>query len=531
MRYHIWTVGCQMNKADSLKLAAGLDRLGWVEVAKPHDADLVVLNTCSVRGHAEQRAVSKLGTLKKMRAGGSGLKIAVMGCMVGPKTDDLRRRFPFVDVFARPQQFGPVLEAVGYDDLGGEFWPETFARADGVTAYVPVIHGCDKFCTFCIVPYRRGRERSRSIEEIRAEVEHLAARGVRELTLLGQTVEAYGHDLPPVMAPVYSGREMPEDRGWRGFASPRTESPRLPDTQTMPPTSVGGAVESPPTVEAYGHDLPDGQTMPPTSVGGVLPSSTDTAGAIPEAGSGRPPDLADLLRALHDIKGIHRLRFLTSHPKDMTERIVDAVAELPKVCEYFNIPVQSGDDAVLARMRRGYDVALFREKVELIRRRMPDAAITTDVIVGFCGETEEQFRRTYDLLAELQFDKVHVAAYSPRPGTIAHRELPDDVPQEVKMMRLHAVEQLEAEISGRINARLVGQDVEVLVEGQKPFGQQLRAEPGPDGDLAPYGRTRSDKLVHFRGDVEPGNLVRVRIERASPWSLAGTVRERVTELA
>ena len=429
MRYHIWTVGCQMNKADSLKLAAGLDRLGWVEVAKPAEADLVVLNTCSVRDRAEQRAISKLGTLKKMRRQGTEFKIAVMGCMVGLKTDDLERRFPFVDAFARPQQFEPILEAIGYEDLGGEFWPATFAAPEGTTAYVPIIHGCDKFCTFCIVPYRRGRERSRTIEDVKAEVEHLAARGVREVTLLGQTVEAYGHDLPPA------------------------------------------------------------------------------------AGSSQPPDLGDLLRTLHDIEGIVRLRFLTSYPKDMTERIIDAVADLPKVCEYFNIPVQSGDNGVLDRMRRGYTIEEYLEKWELIRRVVPDVAITTDLIVGFCGETEKEFQRSYDLLAELEFDKVHVAAYSTRPGTFAARKLEDDVPQEVKMDRLHAVEQLEAGISGRINLRLVGRDVEVLVEGRKP---------SPDGESAWYGRSRGNKLVHFQGAAQAGELVTVRIERASAWSLVGT---------
>ena len=152
MRYHIWTVGCQMNVADSQKLAAGLERLGWSEVGKPADADLVVLNTCSIRDHAEQRAISKLGTLKKLRRDGSDFKIAVMGCMVGLKTDDLERRFPFVDAFARPQQFEPILRANGHDDLGGEFWPETFATPDSQTAYVPIIHGCDKFCTYSTVP-------------------------------------------------------------------------------------------------------------------------------------------------------------------------------------------------------------------------------------------------------------------------------------------------------------------------------------------------------------------------------------------
>jgi tRNA-2-methylthio-N6-dimethylallyladenosine synthase len=424
MRYHIWTVGCQMNKADSDKLAAGLDRLGLEAVAHPEEADLVVLNTCSVRQHAEERAVSMLGVLKKLKRRRPFI-IAVMGCMVGPRTDDLRRRFPYVDVFTPPQEFDPILQAIGLDgeDLGGEFWPRTFAVPGGPTAYVPVIHGCDKFCTFCIVPYRRGRERSRPIAEVREEVEHLVASGVREVTLLGQTVEAYGHDLP--------GR----------------------------------------------------------------------------------PDLGDLLRALHDMDGLHRLRFLTSHPRDMTERILRAVAELPKVCQHFSLPVQSGDDGVVERMRRGYTVAEYRQKLELLRRLMPEAAVTTDVIVGFCGETEAEFRRTCDLLAELRFNKVHVAAYSPRPGTIAWRRMPDDVPQEAKKERLQAVEELQARIAGEINSALLGQAVEVLVEEEQ------------SGRLS--GRTRSDKLVHFDGEARPGDLVNVLIEKTSPWSLQGRLAEVV----
>ncbi len=418
MRYHIWTVGCQMNKADSDKLAAGLARLGLEEAARLEEADLVVLNTCSVRQHAEERAISKLGVLKKLKSR-RDFKIAVMGCMVGPRIDDLRHRFPFVDAFARPQDFDAVLEAIGIDreDLGGEFWPRTFARIGGPTAYVPVIHGCDKFCSFCIVPYRRGRERSRPIAGVREEVEHLVAGGVREVTLLGQTVEAYGHDLPET------------------------------------------------------------------------------------------PDLGDLLRALHDIDGLCRLRFLTSFPRDLTERIVRAVAELPKVCRHLSLPVQSGDDGVLERMRRGYTVAEYRQKLELLRSLAPDVAISTDVIVGFCGETEAEFRHTYDLLAGLRFDKVHVAPYSPRPGTIAWRRLPDDVPREVKMERLRAVEDLQARIAAEINAALLGHTVEVLVEEEK------------GGKLG--GRTRSSKLVHFTGEARPGDLAHVVIERTSPWSLQG----------
>jgi tRNA-2-methylthio-N6-dimethylallyladenosine synthase len=421
LRYYIWTMGCQMNTADSAKLAAGLDRLGHEPVDRPEDADLVVVNTCVVREHAERRAVSKLGSLKRLKAQRNGLKIVLTGCLVGPRTAELQQRFPYVDVFAEPQAFTEMASAVEQEGCicrSSEFWAATFPAPDGPTAYVPVVHGCNKFCSYCIVPYRRGRERSRPPADLRREVEHLVAGGVKEVTLLGQSVEAYGRDLAD-------------------------------------------------------H-----------------------------------PDLADLMRDLHAIEGLERIRFLTSYPADVTERIIDAVAELPKVCECFSLPLQSGDDEVLARMRRGYTAAEYRAVVERIRRRIANAAITTDVIVGFCGETEAQFGRTYDLLAELRFDKVHVAAYSPRPGTIAARTLEDDVSPEAKQTRLQAVESLEAGVAGEINAALVGSVQEVLVE-------ELR-----DGRWS--GRTRTDKLAHFAGDCRVGDLVKVRIEKASPWSLQGT---------
>ncbi len=421
MRYHIWTEGCQMNEADSAKLAAGLARLGWQEAPRVELAELAVVNTCVVRQKAEDRAIAYLGRLRKLRERRNGtFKIAVMGCLVGPRSDELRARYPFVDIWARPQAFDAILRAlVPEEDLGGEFWPTTFPEPKGPTAFVPVIHGCNKFCTFCIVPYRRGRERSRTIEDVAREVAALGAKGVREVTLLGQTVEAYGKDLP--------GR----------------------------------------------------------------------------------PDLRDLFAAIHDTPGLLRIRFLTSYPKDMTERIVGAVAQWPKVCEHFNIPVQAGDNEVLARMRRGYTIEEYRRWVHRIRELVPGASLSTDVIVGFCGETEAQFQRTLDLLAEVRFDKVHVAAYSPRPGTIAWRTLEDDVPPEEKMRRLHAVEVLQESIASEINARLLGSAQEVLVEARDK-----------DGKLS--GRTRSNKLVHFSGEARLGDLVNVRIDRTSPWSLQGT---------
>jgi len=471
MRYHIWTEGCQMNEADSDKLAAGLARLGWQQAARPEDADLAVVNTCVVRQKAENRAVSYLGHLRRIkesRDGNAPLQIAVTGCMVGPRTDDLRARFPYVDVWARPQSFDVLLRHLAPDsDLGGEFWPDTFPEPKGPTAFVPVIHGCNKFCAYCIVPYRRGRERSRTIDDVAREVASHCSKGVREVTLLGQTVEAYGNDLD---------------------ASP----------------------------------------------------------------SGSRPDLADLLAAIHDTPGLRRIRFLTSYPRDMTERIVRAVADLPKVCEHFNIPVQAADNEVLARMRRGYTLEEYTQWVHRVRDIVPGASLSTDVIVGFCGETDPQFQRTLDLLAQIRFDKVHVAAYSPRPGTIAWRHLQDDVPREEKMRRLHAVEALQQRIATEINRALVGTVQEVLIENvgrglQTPTKTLDDATNGQDvlsisRHLVLTGRTRSNKLVHWQRPIDHdvgrglqtptgvgrpslGDLVHVRITRASPWALRGAQAE------
>jgi len=420
-RYYLWTVGCQMNRADSDKLAAGFDRLGLKATNRLERADIVVLNTCSVRQHAEDRVYSKLGRVRELKRDRPGLKVALMGCMVGLKTDDLQKRFPQVDVFARPQQFEPILELVRgpAENLGGEFWPTTYAIPEGPAAFVPVVHGCNKFCTYCIVPYRRGREKSRPLDEIIREVAYLAANGVREVTLLGQTVEAYGHDLP-------------------------------------------GA-----------------------------------------------PDLGDLMRTLSDFDQLRRIRFLTSYPRDMTQRILETVAELPKVMECFSLPVQSGSDAVLESMRRGYTRAEYLAKLAEVRTLMPAAGIMTDVIVGYPGETARDFESTCEILEQVRFDKVHVAAYSPRPGTIAWRQLADDVPAEVKAARLHRVEAIEARISQEIHDSFVGSVQQVLVEGVR--GEQ------------PFGRTRSGVLVHLDTPARIGSLVDVRIGHAGPWALRGAI--------
>jgi tRNA-2-methylthio-N6-dimethylallyladenosine synthase len=376
-----------------------------------------------VRQQAEDKVTGTLGIVQPLRKSRPDSVLALMGCMVGPKSDDLRRRFPNVDLFLRPQEYGPLLDLVG--ERQGVDWEGcvgTMAPAHpNVTCHVPIIHGCDLMCTFCIIPYRRGRQVSRPVDEVVREVELLVHRGVREVTVLGQTVDAYGHDLPD------------------------------------------------------------------------------------------KPDLANLLSRLNDIPGLLRIRFLTSHPNYMSQRIIQAVADLPKVCEHINLPVQAGDDEVLARMRRNYSRAGYKALVEEIRDTVPGASLSTDIIVGFPGETDAQFQRTYDLVEELRMDKVHCAAYSTRPGTIADRTLDDDVPHEVKVNRRQRIDALQERVLTEINAGLIGSEFEVLVEARKKGKWQ--------------GRTRSNKLVFIPieegDDGRMGELVNVRVERTGAWSLQG----------
>jgi tRNA-2-methylthio-N6-dimethylallyladenosine synthase len=422
--FYLWTIGCQMNQADSERLESALHQLGISPVDRPEDADVLVFNSCVVRQQAEDKVVGNLTATAPLKKQRPGQVVALMGCMVGPNTEGLRRRFPHVDVFMRPQEYSPLLDllgkrlAVDWEGCVGEL---TSNRPD-VAIHVPIIKGCDLMCTFCIIPYRRGRQVSREPEEVVREVELLAARGVKEVTLLGQTVDAYGLDLP--------GK----------------------------------------------------------------------------------PDLADLLTKLEDVPGLERIRFLTSHPSFMSERIVRSVADLPKVCEHINLPVQAGDDRVLGMMRRPYTQREYRDLVEEIHRVIPGASMSTDIIVGFPGETREEFQRSLDLVSDLRFDKVHCAAYSGRPGTTAHRTMEDDVSPEEKKSRREQIDALQESIQRETNSQLVGNRMEVLVEDRKKGKWQ--------------GRTRSNKLVFFEDEAGQlgnlqGNLVDVTITRASPWSLRG----------
>jgi tRNA-2-methylthio-N6-dimethylallyladenosine synthase len=445
-----------MNEADSRRLASALERMGYAPAGCAGDADVVVLNTCVVRQSAEDKATGRLGALKSLKDRRPEVVLGLMGCLVGVRASaPLRRRFPWVDVFLPPSEPEPLLTLLterGLVDEGRALEVEAAARRyhlpDGglllpareqdvlVSAYIPIVLGCSTGCTYCVIPYRRGPERSRPADEIVAEAQALAAQGVKEVTLLGQIVDRYGLDLQ-------------EARGKK--------------QESADPASC------------------------------LLP-------------------LVALLRRVHEVEGLERIRFLTSHPAWVTDDLLDAVAELPKLCEHLEVPVQAGDDEVLARMRRGYTADDYRRLVTRIRERVPGVSIATDVIVGFPGETDAQFQRTYDLLVELRLDKVHIARYSPRPQTLATRKYADNVPPEEKERRRKALDELQAEVVGQINARLLGQTVEVLVEGRDEKKGRW------------YGRTRTDKLVFFESDADwLGKPTQVCVTWAGPWSLIGEV--------
>ena len=418
-KFHIWTIGCQMNTADARRLSTELEGQGFEETDSRGSADLVVLYSCMVRQHAEDKVRNQLAELKRIKQQKPATRVAVAGC-VGD-VDAWQRQYPFVDFFLEPGQDLTVRARLADLVELDQFYriePPDAARAPRVSEGITIHQGCNRNCTFCIVPSTRGRERSRVPEDILAEVRELVRRGTREVVLLSQIVERYGRDLRPRVT------------------------------------------------------------------------------------------LDQLLRRLNDeVDGLDRIRFLTSYPGDFHRDLIEAVATLPKVCEDINLPLQSGDDEVLRQMRRGYTVGFYKDLVARIRDRVPNLGISTDIIVGFPGETEAQFENTLKALAEIRFDVVHVAAYSIRPDTPAGT-FPDQLPLEEKKRRLHAVEALQKQVAASKNAPLLDQTIEVLVEGESR-GKW-------------YGRTRTNKLVHF-AHPEPlaGRLVDVRITQTGAWSLQG----------
>ncbi len=423
-----------MNVADSQRVASALESLGYRATPQIEDAEVIVLNTCVVRQQAEDKAMGRVTSLKPLKEHNPHITINLMGCMVGVKGQDkLRHALPFVDVFSPPSDPGPLVAHLTQHDSRFIELQETeqrFAAMDGdlvlpahergalISAHVPVVYGCSHACTFCIIPYRRGPERSRPLGEIVAEVRSLAAQGVKEVTLLGQIVDRYG------------------------------------------------------------KDVADG------------------------------PDLPALLRRVHEVDGIERIRFLTSHPNWMTDELLETVAALPKVMPHIEVPAQAGDDEVLANMRRGYTTSDYRKLVARIRAVIPNVSIATDIILGFPGESKAQFQNTLDLLADLKLDIVHVARYSNRPGTVAARRLVDDVPEDEKMRRLQAIEAQQEGILAEINARYLGETVKVL------FDEEVKGRW--------KGRTETNKLVFAESERElRGQVQLVQVTWTGPWSMQG----------
>ena len=441
--YWITTFGCQMNKADSERMAGILESMGYREADAELEADLVLYNTCTIRDNAEQKVYSYLGRQAQRKRANPNLTLVVAGCVAQQEGESLLRRVPELDLVMGPQhanrldvllaqvEQGQQVVATGEHHILEDI---TTARRDSsVCAWVNVIYGCNERCTYCVVPSVRGQEQSRLPEAIRLEMEGLAAQGFKEITLLGQNIDAYGRDLPGI---------TPEGR--------------------------------------------------------------------------RQHTLTDLLQTVHDVEGIERIRFATSHPRYFTERLIDACADLAKVCEHFHIPFQSGDDDVLKAMARGYTVDRYRRIIERIRQRMPDASISADVIVAFPGETDAQYRRTLALIEEIGFDLVNTAAYSPRPNTPA-ATWEGQLPEEVKVARLQELNALVERKARERSARYAGRLEQILVEGTNP----------KDATQV-MGRTRTNRLTFFPGQRldgghwQPGDLAMVRIAEVRAFSLSGS---------
>lgn len=458
------TVGCQMNVLDSELVVATLRKAGYELVTDPRQADVILFNTCSVRQHAEDKIYSALGQLRRHKERHPHKIIGVLGCMAQKDQELIRQRAPHVDIICGPGQLGKLLHLIeevehtrqpqlavslgraeahrpeversfeSYDPLR-----EPELRSNRFQAYVRTQFGCDKFCTYCIVPSVRGPEQSRHPDEILAEVRYLANQGCKEITLVGQTVNSYHYRF----------------------------------------------------------------------------------------GDGRMVRLADLLYRLHDIPGIRRIKFITNFPRDMTSDLLQAVRDLPKVCRYLHVPAQSGCDIILRRMKRMYTVAFYRDMLARCRETIPGVAISSDFIVGFCGETEESFQRTCDLVATAGFKNSYIFKYSPRPGTKAFELYPDDVPEEVKRRRNNDLLAIQARVSLADHRRFIGQVVEILVEGPSKWAYKLRGHSHNESTASPpllqlTGRTSTDHIVVFDGPQSlMGEIVHVLIEDASPYTLFG----------
>ena len=431
-----------MNVADSQRVGSSLEHLGYTFTETLEEADVIVLNTCVVRQSAEDKAMGRLTSLTPLKKKNPNLVINLMGCLVGVRgAEKLRERLPFVDVFSPPSDPGPLVSYLSQGEIRSLEDSETtrrflmmddelilpqHERGQLVSAHVPIVYGCSHACTFCIIPFRRGIERSRPVGDIVAEIRSLAVQGVKEITLLGQIVDRYG------------------------------------------------------------KDIPDG------------------------------PNLAALLRIVHEVEGIERIRFLTSHPNYFGEDLMDAVAELPKVMPHIEVPIQAGDDEVLLNMKRGYTQQDYRDLVVKIRERIPDCSIATDIIVGFPGETDEQFMETYRVLSDLKLDVAHLARYSSREGTVATRRMDDNISDEEKMRRFRILEDLQEQVVAEINKKYLGQIVDVLFEEKVKNRWK--------------GRTPTNKLVFVESEEDlKGKILPVTVTWTGPWSMQANLQKQ-TEL-
>ncbi|ELS03010.1 tRNA-N(6)-(isopentenyl)adenosine-37 thiotransferase enzyme MiaB [Xenococcus sp. PCC 7305] len=437
-KYNIVTFGCQMNKADSERMAGILEEMDFQWTEEPNDADLVLYNTCTIRDNAEQKVYSYLGRQAKRKHQKPDLTLVVAGCVAQQEGEQLLRRVPELDLVMGPQHANRLEDLLQQVFDGNQVVATepihivediTKPRRDSkVTAWVNIIYGCNERCSYCVVPNVRGTEQSRTPEAIKSEMSDIGKQGYKEITLLGQNIDAYGRDLPG---------STPEGR--------------------------------------HQHTL------------------------------------TDLLYYVHDVETVDRIRFATSHPRYFTERLIKACQELPKVCEHFHIPFQSGDNEILKAMKRGYTHEKYRRIIDKIRHYMPDAAISADAIVGFPGETEEQFNNTLKLVEDIGFDLINTAAYSPRPGTPAAL-WEDQLSEEVKSDRLQRLNHLVATTAAERSQRYLNRVEEVLVEAQntKDTAQVM-------------GRTRGNRLTFFPGKIENllGKTVKVKITEYRAFSLTG----------
>ena len=436
--YHIVTYGCQMNAHDSEKLAGILSGMGMAEAADRREADLVIFNTCCVRDNAERRALGNVTWLKELKKDKPGLIIGVCGCMVQQPgmAERILRQYRFIDLafgthnlhrlpsllLALLTQKTRVVSVTDEENLIAEDLP--VKRLNAWHAYITIMYGCDNFCSYCIVPYVRGRERSRNPEELYSEVRQLVEDGVKEITLLGQNVNSYGKDLP------------------------------------------------------------------------------------------KPLSFAELLRNICRIEGDFTLRFMTSHPKDATKELIDVMAENPKIAKAFHLPLQSGSNRILQRMNRHYTAESYLSLVSYMRKKMPDIALTSDIIVGFPGESEEDFEATLEVLEKAEYDNIYSFIYSPRKGTPA-AEMPDQIPPEVSSARFARLLEKQMEISNRKNKDYTGCVLKVLVEGHSKTDESKLT-----------GRSEKNRLVHFEGPDElVGQYAHVRITRTETFALFGILEK------